>query len=329
MIIALDAGGTNLKAALVEPNGRILDRSMIRLPSESDGPKDRIVSRLAESLSLLMGTAHTGGHTVCGMAFAFPGPFDYTNGRCLMQHKYASVYGLPLLSEISRYIDLPHVTLLFCHDIHAFAYGEYRAIVGTDGEPEDEDESPTRPRVNSPRNLFCVSIGTGVGTGWIRDGRIVAGDGGGPRWSIYRNPWRGGMLGDLVSARGIVQRYRELAGLNEPVQAFGAARRTSSALDPREVARRAEQRDAAAFVVYREVGVALGETLRPILIEIVANILVFGGQISRSFRFFEPALSDRLQTVPSLTEIRAAVDPDLSVLRGAAGLLQEMSGSKS
>ena len=287
MIAAVDAGGTNLKAALIGRDGEIVERSLLSLPSDSDGSADRIISRLAECLSGLLESARRHHAAVTGFALAYPGPFDYEGGRSLMKHKYASVYGVPLIPAVSRLVQLPEAPTLFCHDIHAFAYGVFSS--GEAGEAN---------------GLFCVSIGTGVGTGWIKGGRIVAGDDGGPKWSVYSRPYLDGTLEDIVSARGIARRYRELSGNN-------------TECDPETVAMRARSGDAKAIEVYR----GLGVIIEPILKEIEADVLLFGGRISRALDLFEPALQEALRSVPDLS-IRAAQDPDSAALKGAAALLR-------
>jgi len=291
LIAAVDAGGTYLKAGLVGDDGEIVEGSLLSRPSDSNGDADRILARLAECLSALLDSARRHDASVTGFAFAYPGPFDYAGGRSLMRHKYPSVYGVPLISAVSRLLRLPDVPTLFCHDIHAFAFGVYSS--GEAGEA---------------KSLFCVSIGTGVGTGWIQNGRIVAGDDGGPKWSIYSRPYSDGTLEDVVSARGIMRRYRELVGGDVEC-------------DPETVALKARDGDIQAAEVYRELGSALGHIIQPILKEIEADVLLFGGKIALALDLFAPALEDALLDLPNLS-IRAAADPDIAALKGAAALLR-------
>ena len=136
----------------------------------------------------------------------------------------------------------------------------------------------------------------------------MAGDDGGPKWSVYSRPYLDGTLEDIVSARGIARRYRELSGNN-------------TECDPETVAMRARSGDAKAIEVYRGLGEALGVIIEPILKEIEADVLLFGGRISRALDLFEPALQEALRSVPDLS-IRAAQDPDSAALKGAAALLR-------
>ena len=57
---------------------------------------------------------------------AFPGPFDYKNGICLLQglDKYDALYGCNLRRAFSEISGLPEQKIQFINDAAAFALGE-------------------------------------------------------------------------------------------------------------------------------------------------------------------------------------------------------------
>ena len=296
MIVAVDAGGTYLKSALVTKDGKVLEESFSQTPSHSAGTKSEIIRALSESIAQLLRFGADTGTQIEGIAFAYPGPFDYENGRCLMDHKYTSVYGVPLVPEIRREISLPELPVRFNHDMHAFAFGEYVYGAGK----------------NASR-LFCVSIGTGLGTGYIKDDVIVPREDGGPRFSIFSRSYRDGTLEDLVSARGIERKYRDLNGIGES---------TRETLDPKAIQLRAENGDSAALRTYSEAGAALGGVVGPIIRENEIDTLIFGGQISRAYGLFAPAFDESVGDVPSLRKTAVATRLNDASLSGAAALLR-------
>ena len=81
--ILLDVGGTYIKCT----DGR-------QIPVHSDGDRMTIASVLRKAIGPMKG--------VDGIGVAIPGPFDYKEGRFLMKHKFASVYG-SLFRNLARY----------------------------------------------------------------------------------------------------------------------------------------------------------------------------------------------------------------------------------
>ena len=91
------------------------------------------------------------------------------------------------------------------------------------------------------------------------------------------------------------------------------------ALDLEQIARRAiEGQDAAAAGMYGEFGGQLGEIAAPILDRFMAECLVLGGQVSRSYGLFADTFREKLSGIKSLKLITPAKDMDMAALIGAA-----------
>ncbi len=86
--VSLDVGGTEIKAAAVE-NGTLLTEIM-HFPAQSDAFASVILDNFARIINEVRGE-----HELDRICFAFPGPFDYENGICLIKGlaKYDSIYG--------------------------------------------------------------------------------------------------------------------------------------------------------------------------------------------------------------------------------------------
>jgi len=291
MIIAIDAGGSFLKAALIHPDGRVDADSFTRTPAVSTGTKQEVISALSDCLVQQFCSASRLGVKPEGIVFGYPGPFDYSTGTFMMKHKYKSMYGISIMPEIGKIVADTAVSVSFYHDAHTFAYGEYLFGAGKEA-----------------KNMLCVTMGTGIGAGYLRNGVVMTNNAGGPHYSIYQLPLATGILEDIVSARGITSRYCRLRGID-------------SKPDPKEVHRRAVQGDPAAIQTYCDVGNALGQALRDIIDEAAIDVLVLGGQIAQAHRLIIPSLTDAIASCLSIKRIVPAKDIDYSSLRGAAALL--------
>lgn len=281
--IGLDVEGTSLKSAVVASNGSILENSFRRTPINSETSADSIIETFVQTLNSHLKT----GLKIEGIGIGFPGPFDYKKGICLIPphlHKFQALYGLNIKEELMERTGVNEI--LFENDAWTFLRGE--EWVGA---------------AKGFRRIIGVTIGTGMGSSFMIDGRIVFRGRGVPR-----SGWIGGMRCDWgiveerVSQRWILRRYLELTG---------------------RVAESVEQivKDAASLKVFEELGETIGDVLLPIAQRFGADCIVFGGQISKSFQLFEKPIRDRLDRVPSLKSLGSAKYIDLSPVYGAAKLV--------
>lgn len=282
-ILALDAGGTFLKAGLFDRNGALLPFSSDREPVNSDGTLCEVHNAYSALIGRMKTSAGVFGYRIAGASVDIPGPFDYRNGISRMRHKYTAIYGVSLIPWFRELLGDIH--LLFLHDSAAFLSGVAQQ------HPEC-------------RNIAGVMIGTGLGFALMRDGSILSDENGSPLISLYRCPFRDGIAEDYISARGILRRYNAVA--SEQLQSG------------KEIGDLAERGTEPAKSIYAETGDLLGELLCPILKEFRTEALYLGGQISKSFPVFEKPLSGRLSSVPTLCFIEAAKDIDSVHLNGAA-----------
>jgi len=207
-------------------------------------------------------------------AVAIPGPFNYSSGVFLMKHKFASVYGESFADLVGR----PGMRLRFIHDVNAMLLGEMSCGAGVGFD-----------------RVALVTLGTGLGFSMSLDGEILKNGNGSPSVSIFNRPYRDGVLEDYASKRGVLALYRIESG--------------SDALTVKDIADLAFAGNAPAAATFNCVGRILGEVLGPILTQYGIECLLFGGQISRSFDLFAPAIRD---TLTPATLLRLAPVSDIS-----------------
>lgn len=293
--VAVDAGGTSLKYGVVVRggSGRALARGAV--PLDSAGRREAILSAFAAAVCRGMDAAAARGAAVEGIGIATPGPFDFAAGVSLMEHKWAAIQGVELRPELVRRCGLPTgLPIRFLHDVHAFLRGE-----------------AVRGAARGFARVAGVTLGTGLGFGILLDGVFVHNGKGSPHVGIYKEPWRGGILEDFVSRRGLRADF---------------ARRSGDASEPEveEIARRAREcGDRHARDAFREMGRTLADALAGHLAENRIECLVLGGKISNAFDLFGAELEALLGRVPSLRAVERAQDIDGAPLTGAAALVLE------
>jgi glucokinase len=261
-VAVLEVGGSHVTAAVVVPGSWQVE-ALRRTPLDSRTSAEEIVAQLARAASQLP-LDH-------GLALALPGPFDYETGIAWYRgvEKFDSLYGHDLGKSLRDLLDLDRV--VFVNDAEAFAVGEWTAgtLQGLD-------------------RCAGVTIGTGIGTAFLLNGRVVrTGDTVPPGGELYRTTYRGKPLEDWISARAILAAYGEAPGVKEVADAARAG-------------------DTRAHQVLLDAFTVLDEALTPWLDRFGATRVVLGGSISGAFDLVQQ-LFDFDVTVTEDTEHAAIV----------------------
>ncbi|MBH8551979.1 ROK family protein [Nostocaceae cyanobacterium CENA357] len=157
LILALDFGGTKLAAAIANLDSREWLRYERHFsPVNADANTDlKIMRSLIHSLIQ--------GVTPSAIGVSFGGPVDAITGKVRLSHHVAGWENIPLKDLLEQEFSIPTVV---DNDANIAALGEYRFGAGQGHD-----------------SLFYITISTGVGGGWILNGK----------------PWRGaaGMAGEI------------------------------------------------------------------------------------------------------------------------------------
>src|SRR5215211_1223635 len=283
-VIALDVGGTSVKSALIAPGGRIIGEPAIT-PIDSSGEAESILETFAQIISTHLGQAEPSN--IIGVAFGFPGPFDYAAGICLIEgvEKYGAIYGVNMRAVLRARLDLGDLPILFRNDAEAAAVGEARYGAGRDY-----------------RRLIGVTLGTGCGSAFLVDGVVVtSGPGIPPNGWLYPVLFRGLRADDLFSRRGLETRLQEAGVTERNVKGAAVAARAGN---------------PAARQVFEAFGADLGTFLNSFAVVFAADAVLVLGRIAGAMDLFGAPLRQTL-SVPALSGERG---PDAALL-GAAHLL--------
>jgi glucokinase len=159
-------------------------------------------------------------------------------------------------------------------------------------------------------NVCLVSLGTGLGFAMATEGNVLMTPTGSPLVSIWNLPYNGGILEDYASKRGFYNTWEIVTGS-----------RPSEDMTVAEMGRLAGEGDQTALEVFRKVGEFIGKNIKGHLTEYKTECLLFGGQISRSFRFMEEAVKKELSDIEGL-DIRTVSDFSNAAFKGLVEMLK-------
>ncbi len=154
LILALDFGGTKLTAALCDENAlsaaapQWLAHKRIGSPAAPTRQSD-LTNMLALARELLHGRQPT------AVGVSFGGPVDFAAGRVILSHHVPGWEETPLRRILAEEFNAP---VRVDNDANAAALGEHRFGTG-----------------RGLSSLLYVTVSTGVGGGWILDGRPYRG----------------------------------------------------------------------------------------------------------------------------------------------------------
>ena len=189
--IGIDIGGTNTKFGIVDKEGTIIQQDRL-LTNEPDGVQD-FIDELNNKL-LPMIEANGGKQNFTGIGIGAPNGNYYTgNIEYAANLKWRGI--IPFASMVSEKVGLP---VKLTNDANAAAVGEmmYGCAKGM-------------------KHFITITLGTGVGSGIVIDGKIVLGHDGfaGELGHTIIRP--GGRLHKGTGIRGVLESYASATGVRE------------------------------------------------------------------------------------------------------------------
>ncbi len=284
MIPVLEIGGTHASACWADLHGRGSLTPVRRVHFEGD-PDLAQFTRVVAELHAFLESGH-GDLAAVPCAVAIPGPFDYVEGvgRFAGVGKFAALNGVDVRAIFAAE---GIVATYFVNDADAFGLGEAEFGAGA-----------------GSRRVVCLTLGTGIGSAFVRDGQVVhEGPQVPPGGYLYRAVVGGKPVEDVMSRRAIVAAWRRLSGLDEDVYDVMVAAR-SGVQGARGVVAAALEGLVSAAAPYLE---AFG-----------AEVVVVGGSIARSWDLVEPALREGWERRGIAVPVLQAARPEEAPFLGAA-----------
>ena len=259
----LEVGGTHVTAARVDARSLQVDTDSVRrYPVDGAASADTILGAIAGAAGGV-GPDHSGRWGV-----AMPGPFDYAAGIAWFSGvgKFDALYALDVRAELSARVRPAPVRLDFVNDADAFVLGEWAvgAVAGTS-------------------RCAGITLGTGIGSGFVVDGIAVhEGPGVPPGGRAHEISVDGVPLEDLVSRRAIRTAYAARTAAARSANGAGPL------IDVAEISALARTGSLDAIVVLEAAMATLGAALGPYLARFEPDRVVIGGSMSASWDLYEP-----------------------------------------
>ena len=257
-----DLGGTQLKYGLVDAEGRIVffDHTATPLTIEE---LLHLLRKVWEDLK------KKEKKKIEAVGFGFPGIFSLKDQKIFQSPNYPELDNFALLPALARFISVP---FWVNNDANAAAYGEFKCGAG-----------------QNVQSLIFLTIGTGVGSGIILEGKL----------------WQGkcGFAGELghavVNPEGVRCNCRSRGCLETEVSAskivknYNTLRKTEESLSAEEVFHRAKKEDKAARQAFAQAGYYLGIGLSLALNILNPEKIILGGAVMEAGEFLlPPALAE-------------------------------------
>ena len=301
LIFAADLGGTHLRAATVDQEGRIHSRFKQNTPQVADA--NAIVDAIVSAVHEFQKAAE-----ISAVSLVVPGTVKVEEGAVVKAPNLPCLDGFPLAAALTDQLGLPAILE---NDANAAAVGEMwqGAAVGC-------------------HTIICVTLGTGVGGGIILDGKLWRGvDGSAAEIGhMCVDPFGGvactcgsrGCLEVFASATAIVRMTRE-ASPRYPDSVLQSVEDQTSEM----IFEAGQQGDELALEIFRRMGVYLGIGLANLINILNPEIIVIGGGVVNGWELFEKHMQQQVEerAFPLLRVkiVRAKCGDDAGLL-GAARL---------
>ena len=152
--IGVDLGGTNIVCAIVNYQGKIVNR--LKVPTLAERGKEATIKRIIETIHENIVQSSVVPDDIIGIGIGAPGPLDVKRGMINFAPNLPGWREVPLRKILE---DEFNMKVVLENDANAAAWGE-RCFGAGQG-------------VN---NLVCFTLGTGIGGGIIIDGKIYHGN---------------------------------------------------------------------------------------------------------------------------------------------------------
>jgi len=268
LAIGIDIGGTNIRTALVDASGAVV--GIRTQPTHAEREITEIMGDIAQGIGMLMSTHTVSRETVRGIGLGAPGFLSLRAGVIHNSPNLPTAREAPVVSLVQRLTGLP---VFLENDANAAAIGEHWVGAG-----------------QGARNLLCVTLGTGVGSGFILNHAVWHGsnDLAGELGHTVLVPdglpctcGRKGCLEAYVSATGIVNRTASALRAGRG-SSLDACNNPGNPLTSLAVYEHAQRGDRLARDIFEETGRYLGIALANVLNLLDLEMIIIGGRVARA-----------------------------------------------
>ena len=303
--IGVDVGGTNVKIALVDKEGSIIYSNTT--PTRTEMGYEYTISNIKQAIVDLMKETKTDKNSIEGIGFGFPGQIDCDAGIVRVSPNIPGWINVPIAQIIEKEFEIPTKV---DNDVRCAALGELAFGAG-----------------KGCKNLVCITVGTGIGSGLIINGKLVrgadnaAGEIGHIKLQMHDGPICGcgdsGCLEAFASGPSIVAMAQEyiLGGKSTKYRELA-----NPEITPYVVAEAAKQGDKVALKIFERMGKYIGIGLANVVNLLNPEKIVIGGGVADAGDIlFEPLIATLKKRAMPIQAKSVSVVP--AQLGNAAGVI--------
>lgn len=274
-LLGIDIGGTNLKAGIVSPQGELVAHTS--RPTCLSGGWEGVVGQVEEAAKDLLWQGGLDWSAVKGLGVGVPGTVRLPEGQVLFAPnlKWERV---PLLSTLAGRFPVP---VRVDNDAHVAALGEY-----------------WRGAARGYKNVLLLTLGTGVGSALLLEGRVLRGRNG-----------LGNEMGHMVvdphgppcgcGNRGCLEAFVAVPALQRLARDLLNTGKTSSLAQAgdwgvREIFAAAAAQDAVGQLVVASLVKHLAIGLANAVVLVDPEVILLGGGVSQGADVFLPSLREEV-----------------------------------
>jgi glucokinase len=308
VVFAADLGGTHLRAATVDQQGKIHFRLKQQTP-QAERP-DEIINALVQAVRECESSCTVAGESIKAVSVVVPGSVNVAAGVIVKAPNLPCLNGFELTAALTAELKRPAILE---NDANAAAIGEMWQGAG-----------------RNRRTIVCVTLGTGVGGGIILDGELWRGvnDSAAEIGHMCVDPFGG--VACMCGSRGCLEVYASATAIVRMTRE-ARPRYPNSVLQPKQeltsekIYRAGLAGDELALEVFRRMGVYLGIGLANLINILNPEMIVIGGGVVNGWDLFARHMNhevrERAFPLPAeQVEIVAAECGDDAGLLGAAYL---------
>ncbi len=253
MKIGIDLGGTNMRIGLVDA-GQIVEKEIRPCPAKES---EEVV---LDALTALISSHLTA--EVSSIGIGVPTLVDAEKGIVYNAVNIPSWREVHLKKILEDRFGIP---VAVNNDANCFALGEKLFGAGKDA-----------------RSLVGLTLGTGVGSGLVLDGRLYCGRNTGAG-EVGELPYRDSNFEAYCSSGFFVREY------------------ATTGKDAAEAARRG---DSAALAIWQDFGTNVGRLVKAVMFAYDPDAIVIGGGISDAYSLYSEAMLAEIATFPYAESVR-------------------------
>ncbi|QNI35190.1 ROK family protein [Alloacidobacterium dinghuense] len=287
--IGIDLGGTNLRIAAFTSNwerrGAITTATRVQ-----DGP-GAVLNDMCAAVKKLVAECGGPGDLI-GVGLGSPGPLELPAGRLLQPPNLPGFEDLELKTELENRLQVPVV--VEC-DANAAALAECHAGAG---------------QTSGYHSLCMLTLGTGVGSGIILNGRVWHGFAGMGGEAGHVPVYHDGLL-CACGSRGCLEQYASATAIARAGKNIVQAKSENGLgmMTARSIAEAASAGEAESLNIYHGVGEALGIGLANLVSTLNLPLYVIGGGVVAAWSLFAPSMFAELERGSYIYRLTKPADP--------------------